>query len=162
MIQSKKKGNAFERQICEILRNRFNTSFSRVPTSGAIATAQKEELSDEAKEMLSGDIIVPKNFKFSVECKSRKAFSLWELLGDAKEIEWIEWFEQAAIDANRAKKEPLLIMKYNNRKILAAIDKKFANEIKNIHINYIIYDGMIVCLLNKLLSLDTSFFINYQ
>lgn len=158
MIHSKRKGNAFERQICDIFRSRFNDKFSRVPSSGAIATAQKEELSSEAKVMLSGDIIVPKNFRFSIECKSRREFSLWELIGDAKAIEWQEWFKQATQDASRSHKEPLVIVKYNNRQILAIMSEQFLSEFRNDKVKYIQYDKMIVCLLNKMLKFDRSFF----
>jgi len=162
MIQSKHKGNAFERQVCGILKERFNQPFNRVPTSGAIGTAQKDILTEEAKGILTGDIICPKNFRFSVECKSRKEFSLWGLLGDAKETEWLDWWKQACEDAHRANKQPIVIVKYNNRKILAFIDGENEAILYNASVRFVKYEDFLVCLLDNILKFPNESFFKQQ
>lgn len=65
-INSRNKGNAFERKLCEILNTFFNTTdFSRSPGSGAFATTHKlpEHL------MIRGDLITPQKFKWIIEAK---------------------------------------------------------------------------------------------
>lgn len=157
-INSKKKGNSFENQVCKIFRKRFNKEFSRVPASGAIATTRKDQLYENAKEVLSGDIICPPKFKFSIECKSRKDFSLWELLGDSREVDWSEWWLQCHKDAAASKKEPLLVAKYNNRKLLAFLPANFIVKVEEYGIKHVQYEDFIIILLDKLLKLPDNFF----
>jgi len=157
-INSIKKGKSFENQVCHIFKKHFRKEFSRVPSSGAIATTRKDQLYENAKEVLSGDIICPPKFRFSVECKSRKDFSLWELLGDSKEIEWHEWFKQARQDAQNSNRAPLVVVKYNNRKLLAFLSAELIMEIEQRNIKHVQYEDFIVMLLDKLLKLPDNFF----
>lgn len=65
-INSKVKGNKFERDIAALLNQRFNTTdFCRTPGSGAFATTHK--LPDHLK--VYGDLITPKDFRFILEAK---------------------------------------------------------------------------------------------
>lgn len=157
-VNSKKKGNAFENQVCHILRERFNDEFSRVPASGAIATTRKDHLEENAMLVLAGDIITPEDFKFCIECKSRKEFSFWELLGDAKNIEWQDWWEQCYEDAQKCNRLELVIVKYNNRKLLAFLRYSYQDLMLQHGIKFATYDGFIVVLLDKLLELNREFF----
>jgi hypothetical protein len=66
-INSKAKGGRFERKIADLLNERFQTKeFCRTPGSGAFATTHS--LPEYLK--IYGDLIVPKGFKFIIECKS--------------------------------------------------------------------------------------------
>ena len=66
-INSRRKGNAFERKISTLLNERFETNeFCRSPGSGAFATTHK--LPQHIK--VHGDLITPEKFKFVIECKS--------------------------------------------------------------------------------------------
>ena len=63
---SRTKGNSFERKICSILNEFFETTeFIRSPGSGAFSTTHN--LPEHLK--FSGDLITPKSFKFTIECK---------------------------------------------------------------------------------------------
>ena len=65
---SSRKGKRGEQKIGNLFKEQFNLPFSRVPQSGAIGT--RADLTDEAKKILSGDIITPDNFCWSLENKT--------------------------------------------------------------------------------------------
>jgi hypothetical protein len=107
--KSNRKGGAFERNIYNGLNERFKhkgeiqedgkpeAQFTRVPRSGGIFGGKNKErlsgISDEAKRVLSGDLIVPEYFRFSIECKNHKGYpklhSLFTKEGCTKMNEWI-------------------------------------------------------------------------
>ena len=157
-INSKRKGKRGELEIAKLFQKRFGLEFARVPDSGSIATIHN--LHENANKILAGDIITPDNFKFIIEVKSRKEFNLWEVIGSSKQPEWSQWWQQAREEAQRANREPMVVVKYNNRKIIAFIDKKFNSILKENDIRFIDYEDFSVVLLNNLFKLDDNFFIN--
>ena len=65
-INSRSKGNSYEREVCKLLNERFETNeFSRTPGSGAFATTHN--LPEHLK--IYGDVITPIKFKYCIECK---------------------------------------------------------------------------------------------
>lgn len=108
--KSKNKGQTFERSIVNRLNERFKylaksnedgvpeIQFTRTPRSGGIyGGANKARLSgidDKAKTVLSGDIIVPNYFRFTIEAKNHAAYPIVHKLltkeGDSKMNEWIK------------------------------------------------------------------------
>jgi hypothetical protein len=117
----KRKGNKNELVVAKLLSERFKQSFKRVPMSGGWGTANENtDVRQDAKEILSGDIICPSNFKFSIEVKSRANFNFWELL-NKENTEFDEWIKQAEREAVLSKREFLLIIKINNKKLFAVI-----------------------------------------
>jgi hypothetical protein len=153
-INSKNKGSSGERELCKILNNRFGLGlFSRVPMSGAYTGGKNRtktsNLSNSAKDTLSGDIITPDNFKFSIEHKFYKEASFWDLFNDNSNLK--SWFIQCEGDAKFIEKEPMLIVKYNNKKRIVYI--------KNYNGNYIFSIGEWKCLwLENLLKEENSYF----
>ena len=116
-MNSKKKGNRVELEFAKILSNRFNDTFRRVPASGAHGTnLANTNLRQDAKEILTGDIICPQWFEFTVEIKSRIDFNFWDLLNRDTENEIDQWIEQAKREAIVANKEWFIIVKINNKK----------------------------------------------
>jgi len=112
-------------QIAKILTERFGQTFKRVPMSGAFGTINANvDIREDAKEILSGDLICPKGFVFSVEVKSRLEFNFWDLLADETINEIDDWIMQAEGDAVASKKEPLIIFKANNRKPFVLFPKR--------------------------------------
>jgi hypothetical protein len=121
-MNSKNKGNTYERKISNLLSGRFklllneDKGFRRNPDSGSYfggsnsAKLQTHNL-DYA---VFGDIICPKNFKFTIECKHYKSPPTFNSLINRKITAWDEWIDQAVQDAQSAGKKPLLIFKYNN------------------------------------------------
>jgi hypothetical protein len=96
--------------------------FWRVGSSGSVSTLSKSNI-------LCGDIVqVDFNypeFPFSVECKFRKSFDLIDLLFQKKKSSQIvSWLEQCMRDSERAKKEPLLVIKRNFYPELFILKKK--------------------------------------
>ena len=111
-INSKAKGNRVELEMAKILTKRFNLEFSRTPASGAFATNKRgSDLRKDVIDELTGDLIVPKSFKFSIEVKSRKAFNFFDFFNKGGEIH--EWLKQCEEDAEKSGKLPLLIVKIN-------------------------------------------------
>ncbi len=115
-INGKKKGNRTELEFAKLLSKRFGKTFKRVPMSGAFSTANKGTGTSEiAMDVLSGDIIPPEGFKFSIEVKSRKEFNFWDMLNDGN-CDIDSWLSQSKEEGMISHKEPLLIIKINNKK----------------------------------------------
>jgi hypothetical protein len=124
-VNSKKKGNRVELQMAKILTDRFGQTFKRVPMSGAFGTINAHEnIREDVKEILSGDLICPTGFRFSVEVKSRLDFNFWDLIADETVNEIDDWIKQAENDAKISNKEPLIIFKANNRKPFVLFPKR--------------------------------------
>ena len=108
-INSKHKGNRAELEIAKILTERFDMPFARVGVSSG-ARVTNTRLPDHAVGVMSGDIIVPKNFAFgTIEVKSRK--SAVNYRSKNKELDAI--IDQAEADAKRTFKPPLICIKAN-------------------------------------------------
>ena len=104
MVNSKKKGNRFEREVAkklnEIFEGYIRGEFKRTPSSGAylggVNAEKNKDLSREAKRTLTSDLIVPENFKYAVEIKSYKDIDLYGLLtgNKSKIYDWIDEVEE--------------------------------------------------------------------
>ena len=112
-INSSNKGRTFEREICKILAENFGGEYRRVPMSGGFMGGanrlRNKEVRQDAKDILSGDIICPDDFPFSVECKHHK------------EIRWTElnkYWIKIKEEANKMKRIPLLIYRENRKPIM--------------------------------------------
>tara|TARA_R110000824_G_scaffold209686_4_gene395551 strand:- start:424 stop:954 length:531 start_codon:yes stop_codon:yes gene_type:complete len=113
-VNSKAKGGAFERKIANMLNEEFNTKeFNRTPGSGAFATTH--QLPEHIT--VAGDIITPKNFKFSIECKKGYNDQTIQSLLDYKSKIW-EFIGQAEKDAKKIKKVPMIIYQQDRKDIL--------------------------------------------
>jgi|TARA_B100001094_G_scaffold322758_1_gene372565 hypothetical protein len=115
-MNSNKKGKSWELEASHLLQEYFGGTFNRVPRSGAMfggknikyAKGQRKDV----KEIMSGDIICPEDFPFSVEAKSYGSFNFSKLY-DGKSKVLDEWIEQADSDAVLSDREPLILMKFN-------------------------------------------------
>jgi len=120
-INSKAKGNRNELALTKILNERFNTKeFSRVPSSGAWTGGKNRDkasgLSEEAKQTLSGDIMTPKNFLYSIESKAYASMEFWDLFNESSNL--FSWMKQSEEDAEFVGKQPMLIVKINRHETL--------------------------------------------
>jgi len=106
---SKRKGSRGERELIKELSSRFSEhQFARVVGSGN--RWSQVNLSEEVKEIFTGDIICPPNFRFVVESKFGYDIDLCSTFEKGnKELD--EFLEQAERDSKRIKKEPLLCWK---------------------------------------------------
>lgn len=107
---SKNKGNRFERAICKFFKDWSGYEFSRVPQSGGLRWKKTDNITSD---VICTDDKHSRRFPFSIECKFHKEIKFEDILLDNKS-KILEFWKQATSDAVRAKKIPLLIMRYNN------------------------------------------------
>lgn len=127
-INGKQKGNAAERAIANEFTERFGDFFQRVPQSGAITggfnRAKVANLRQDAQEILSGDIIAPAWFPFSIESKcygEKTGPQMYSILdGDERVLD--KWLEQAKGDAKFAKKEYMVLFKITRKSAFICVD----------------------------------------
>ena len=155
MVNGKRKGNSYELAVGKRFSTEFNADFRRVPSSGALTGGMNREraqtLRADAKEILSGDLLVPEGFAFSVECKSYANDPAFHkiLAGEDKILDG--WIRQNDGDAEFVNKHPLLIFKICRKGEFAAvnIDCPFIVDLEKFP--HMIYKTKI------LMSLDTFF-----
>lgn len=148
-INGKAKGNRGELEIVKILNEHFNDEFARVGvTSGA--RIKNTRLPKDSIEFYCGDIITPKKFRYSIECKT--GYSDVSLTQLNKTID--SFIVQAEEDASISGKEPCILFKQNRKPWLCLIKdeiKKCQTYIK--YRDYFIYD------LKEVLNKKTNWYI---
>jgi hypothetical protein len=130
-VQSKNKGNTFERKISNLLSKRFaeitgiETAFRRNIDSGSFfgGKNQQRTVTHNLETATFGDIVCPSNFKFSLECKHYKSAPSFALLINQNWKELDSWIEQASQDAANGDKALAVIVKYNNVPEIVVLDK---------------------------------------
>lgn len=157
-VNSKNKGNGFERKIANIFNERFKTTaYKRNAFSGSIVGGSNREknmdLSEEQKQSFSSDIVAPKESKFIFECKAYKTpFNVFDLINKSSDI--LSFFKQVSGDAEYAKKKPMLIIKYDRKDFIVFIREKPIEE-------YILETkGWYCYMFEDLLKLENSFWMN--
>lgn len=148
-VNSRRKGNAFERDIAKLLNTRFNTTdFCRSPGSGAFATTH--DLPQYMK--VHGDLITPQYFKFILECKSGYDVTFEDIFKPKSDL--YKFIEQAKRDAKKADREWLVVYKKTRHKPFVIVGKKY-----NISPTVMINDEYYIYTLTDFLSLDDSNFL---
>ena len=162
-VNGKQKGNKFERDIANQLSERFKNitkvdhGFRRNPDSGSFFGGSNIERTESYNTdyAIYGDLICPRNFAFSIECKHYKAAPTLNSILQGKVTEWDKWIDQAMQDASVAKKEMLLVIKYNRTEIMVFVDKRY-NEL-DLKLKY---KNMYVYTWDDFLSLNDYYFFN--
>lgn len=161
-VNGKSKGNSFERRIATLLSARFEsytglkTGFRRNADSGAffggsnMYRAKQYDLDNAC----FGDLMCPKDFKFSIECKHYKIAPTFKAIFAKDVKQWDMWLAQAEQDASNAKKSTLLIIKYNNVPEFIFVKEKLAIP------EIIQYKGYYSYLLSDALSLGNAVFFD--
>lgn len=161
-VNGKQKGNSFERDISNKLSKRFEKhtglekAFRRNADSGSFFGAKNfyRTKTHDLDNACFGDIMTPKEFVYTIECKNYKTAPTMSLILKGKVKQWDEWLQQANHDADNAGKKPLLIMKYNGTST-CIMTKEIFSEINP----YIIYNEYKIYLLDDFLKLpDNHFF----
>ena len=153
-VNSRNKGNSFERKVALMLNNKFCTKeFCRSPGSGAFATTHN--IPDHLK--IYGDLITPKDFKFCIECKKGyNKENIYSLFNKRSEV-W-KFIDQCEKDSQKCSKEPLVIFQQDRQKILAIVRSNTFNiDIKKVDITRKSnnkYNTYTMYLLEDLLLLD--------
>lgn len=117
-VNSKNKGNTWEREIAKFLSKTFNESFIRSPSSGSYVggsnSHRKETLSDSQITMSKGDIIPPDNMlKLNIEAKFYGEMAFHQLIdNDCPQLNiWIDQSNFTADDGDLS----FIIFKINRR-----------------------------------------------
>lgn len=160
-VNGKQKGNNFERKIANMLSARFEPvtgikqAFSRNPDSGSFwgATNQKRIETHNLEFANFGDLLCPKNFLYSIECKHYKTAPSLQAIMLQKVAQWDEWIKQCTQDAKNASKKPALIVKYNNVNEIVFLQDLYVGMSPIIN-----YQGFYVHLLETFLEQDNSIF----
>jgi len=156
-INSRTKGNSFERKIAKMLNENFSTDeFNRSPGSGAFATTHK--LPDHLK--LFGDLITPKEFRFCIECKKGyNKENLYSLYNYSSNF-W-GFINQCEKDSGCCNKLPLIIYQQDRQKPLAITRKDtFPHDIQHVLLTNEDGQAYSMCLLEDILELERQWFFN--
>lgn len=163
-VNGKAKGNGFERRIANQLSARFaehlgiTQGFRRNPDSGSFFGGSNTQRTQthSMDYAVFGDLICPKNFKFSVECKHYKTAPGFAAILEQDVKQWNTWLAQAQQDAENSNKLMALIVKYNNVKEIVFTDQIIHGSLTPCltYKNYFIYK------LTDFLSLDDQFFFS--
>lgn len=121
-MNSKNKGNTFERKIANLLSKHFSSylgieqGFRRAIDSGSFfgGKNQRRVQTHDLNHATFGDIICPVNFKYSLECKHYKSPPTFSSLMKQDIKQWDEWIGQAKQDCLNSGKKMAVIIKYNN------------------------------------------------
>ena len=129
----KAKGNGFEGQIAKKLSTALAPlNFIRSPGSGARVGGKNfakfgEMFGEEALAIFVADV-VPINekkegvkFLHSIECKFYKTPDTFTQLASGS-ANLYSWFQESVVDAEKTGKNPILIFKWNNTPIFAAVN----------------------------------------
>ena len=105
-VNGKQKGNGFERKIANLLSETFepylgiSNGFRRNPDSGSFwgGSNLHRTLTHDTNYAVFGDLICPKNFKYSIECKHYKTAPSLQAIINQSVKQWDTWLEQAEQD----------------------------------------------------------------
>lgn len=130
----KKKGNSYEGLIAKKLSVALAPlNFIRSPGSGSRTGGKNFEkfgamFGEEAMSLFTADVVpinekqIGKKFKFSVECKSYATTDNFTSLAN-NTANIFKWFEESVIDAEKTKKVPILICKWNRTPSFVIVEK---------------------------------------
>jgi hypothetical protein len=119
-INSRAKGAKHEKEVAKLLEAWTGKEFARVPSSGGLRWHKTSNTTGDITCTTEGHY-----FPFSVEIKARNKVDFSRILipynGNSKaekdkDSEFETFWQQAISDADRAKKEPILFVRYNGMK----------------------------------------------
>lgn len=157
-VNGKNKGSRVERELSKILNTRFNCQdFSRSVGSGN-RWGQVSHLPKHARDVFSGDLIVPANFIFCLESKG--GYDGIDLNGvfEHGSTELDHFLDQVVADSVRCERKPMLCWKRTRKSWLVFLKTE---ELKGREFKYMLkYREWTGILLNDLLKIENEFFIN--
>ncbi len=159
-VNGKQKGNTFERKIANTFSDRFRDmlgiekGFRRNPDSGSFFGGQNESRTEVygTEFAVFGDLICPKTFLYSIECKHYKSAPSFQSLVNADVKQWDLWISQAEQDSQKSNKKMLLIVKYNSVDEIVFVDNS-----EDLPLCFI-YKGKSIYKLSDFLTMDNSKF----
>ena len=128
-VNSKKKGSKWERDICKFMKSWTGYEFSRTPASGGLRWHKKDDI---VSDVICTDEKHGHRFPMAIEAKFYHDLRFEHILLGNDSCKIMEFWAQANRDAERAKKLPMLIMRYNNMPKMEAfvmLDQPTSNAI---------------------------------
>jgi hypothetical protein len=143
-VNGKKKGNAYERSIANLFSEEFDDNFKRVPMSGAFTGGvniyRVQGLREDVKEGMTGDIICPKWWPATVECKHYGDEPKFHQVLEGKSKKMDEWLQQCRQEWETTTKDfYLLIFKINRKGEYVTVPYEFIPEEIIENENFMIY-----------------------
>ena len=155
-VNGKKKGSRTELDLSKLLTERFGQGFSRSVGSGN-RWAQVDHLPKHAREVFSGDLVVPKGFKFVIESKGGYDGIDMSSIYVRGNSEIDSFLEQALSDSKRCGRKPMMCWKKTRKPWIAFV---LTEELTGHDFKYCMkYGKWTAVALEHLLKLDDSFFI---
>jgi hypothetical protein len=157
-INGKKKGNRVELILTKVLAKRFGEAFSRSVGSGN--RWSQAVLPKHASDVFSGDLIVPKGFKFVIESKGGyDNIDINNIIIHGRgNAELDSFLEQVTSDAKRCNRKPMVCWKKTRKPWLAIL---MTEDLGENNFKYkIIYGKWTILSLEHLLSFDDDFFLD--
>lgn len=155
-VDGKKKGNRTELDLTKVLNTRFGDGFSRSVGSGN-RWGQVNHLPKHAREVFSGDLIVPKGFRFVIESKGGYDAIDMSSVFVRGNSELDGFLDQVTQDSKRCGRKPMLCWKKTRKPWLAFVHTK---DLVGRTFKYKLqYGKWSVVALEHLLKLEDDFFI---
>jgi hypothetical protein len=156
-VDGKKKGNRTELDLTKVFNARFGNGFSRAVGSGN-RWGQVNHLPEHAREIFSGDLIVPKGFKFVIESKGGYDGIDMSSIFVRGNSEIDDFLGQVTKDSKRCGRKPMLCWKKTRKPWLAFVHSK---DLVGQNFKYKLnYGKWSVVALEHLLKLTDDFFID--
>ena len=158
-VNSKDKGDRFERQVCNLFKKHWGVTAYRTPGSGAYTS---RKVSKAMKEAAIGDVVIEEVKELVIECKNYYSLHLtdWFKEKPAEQSLWCFW-NKLLEEAHSFKKIPLMLCKEAGSPIMGIMaleDIHAAEDYMQIFETYIRFGRGITELgafdFNKLLALD--------
>lgn len=157
-VNGKKKGSRTELDLSKILIERFGEGFSRSVGSGN--RWSQAHLPKHAAEVYSGDLVVPKEFKWVIESKGGYDAIDMSSIFVRGNSELDSFLEQAMNDSKRCGRKPMLCWKKTRKPWLAFV---LTEELKGKDFKYSIkYGKWTGVALEHLLKLEDDFFMDVE
>jgi len=128
----KAKGSNWELKVAELLTKATEKEFRRVPLSGAWTGGQNRirnaNVFSGGVEALTGDIMCPDGFPFSIECKNTQDYPRFHLMIANGDIQVNDYIRQSTEDAIHVKKIPMLALKRTRMGEFAMIPRRLGER----------------------------------
>jgi Holliday junction resolvase len=156
-VNGKKKGSRTELDLTKVLTARFGQNFSRSVGSGN-RWSQVDHLPKHAREVFSGDLVVPEGFKFVIESKGGYDGIDMTSIFVRGNSELDSFLEQAINDGKRCGRKPMLCWKKTRKPWLAfVLTSDLHDHVFKYSVKYKDWTGTA---LEHLLQLPDSFFMS--
>ena len=152
--KSKTKGSTFERDVAKMFNEIYNTNeFSRTFGSGAFVGKsnwnKRQGLSDEVKTALAGDIITPKWFPLSIECKNYEDTPAYHnLITEEGDSTMDMWLGKSIFDGINTNMIPCVIFKTTRKGVFVTLPIHIMDYI-TLDCNYLRYKCFVVVSLDN-------------